>query len=127
MRTRHKKGGKKVAEEMIQASGDITQDDKVWALLSWLPWLGWIPAIIALLIEPQKTRPFIRYNAVQALAASVVMVIAEIVLSVVTVCIGGVILAILWLAFLYPAIQAYQGEWVTIPFITDFCKNQGWI
>ena len=28
---------------------------------------------------------------------------------------------------IYLAIQAYQGEWVTIPFITDFCKNQGWI
>jgi len=22
---------------------------------------------------------------------------------------------------------AYGGQWVTIPFITDFCKNQGWI
>jgi hypothetical protein len=33
----------------------------------------------------------------------------------------------LWLALLYPAIKAYQGEWVQIPWLTDFCKNQGWI
>ena len=38
---------------------------------------------------------------------------------------------ILWIAVLiyqiYLAIKSYQGEWVTVPVITDFCKNQGWI
>ena len=125
----------KVTEEATEAVEEtpvleeeaITADDKLWALLSWLPWVGWILAIIALVLEPQKTRPFIRYNAIQALAANVLMLIAEIILSVVTLGIGGCIMLILWFAFLYPAIKSYQGEWVTIPFITDFCKNQGWI
>jgi uncharacterized membrane protein len=25
------------------------------------------------------------------------------------------------------AVKAYQGEWVTVPFLSDFCKKQGWI
>jgi hypothetical protein len=28
---------------------------------------------------------------------------------------------------IYLAVKAYQGEWVTVPLLTDFCKNQGWI
>jgi hypothetical protein len=24
-------------------------------------------------------------------------------------------------------IQAYQSKWVTVPFLTDFIKKQGWV
>ncbi|MFL7791122.1 MAG: hypothetical protein AB8I69_03200, partial [Anaerolineae bacterium] len=51
-------------EEMVVTEGDITQDDKLWALLSWL---FWPIAIIVLLLEDKKTRPFIKTNAVQSL------------------------------------------------------------
>jgi uncharacterized membrane protein len=37
-------------------------------------------------------------------------------------CIG----ILVWFYQLYCAYQAYQGQTVTIPVITDFCKNQGW-
>ncbi len=109
-------------EEM---AAEVTQDDKLWGLLSWLPWVGWILAIVALLIEPQKERPFVRYHAVQSLAANVVLVVVSIILGVTVVL--SCVAPFVWLALIYPAVKAYQGEWVEIPVVTDFCKNQGWI
>lgn len=119
-----------MAEEMVgtpMGSEEITDDDKLWALLSWLPWVGWMLAIVALLVEPQKERPFIRYNAVQSLAANVILGIVGIILSVVTLGILACIWPLVWLVLLYPAIKSYQGEWVEIPWLTNFCENQGWI
>jgi uncharacterized membrane protein len=109
-------------EEVTQ---EITQDDKLWAMLSWLPWVGWILAIIALLIEPQKDRAFVRYHAIQSLAANVVLTVLSIILGVTVVL--ACIAPFLWLVLIYPAIKAYQGEWFAIPWLTEFCKNQGWI
>ena len=112
-------------EEMAAApvgGEEVTDDDKLWALLSWL---FWPIAIIVLLIEDKKQRPYIKYHAIQALAVGVVGYVISGVLSVIGV---G---CVLWLAVLiyqiYLAVKAYQGVWVTIPVVTDFCKNQGWI
>jgi uncharacterized membrane protein len=103
-------------------SEEITQDDKLWALLSWLLWPV---AVIALLIEDKKQRPFVKYNAVQALAVGVIgYFISAILASVIVGCFTG--LAVL-IYTIYLGIQSYQGQWVTVPFITDFCKKQGWI
>ncbi len=102
--------------------GEVTQDDKLWALLSWLVW---IVALIALLMEDKRSRPFIRYNAVQSLALAVVGWVLSLVLSFVFV---GCVIGAAWLVYaIILAIQSYQGQWVNIPFLTDFCKTQGWI
>jgi uncharacterized membrane protein len=116
-----------MGEEEEQVAQEVTQDDKLWALLSWLPWVGWILAVIALLIEPQKDRPFVRYHAIQSLAANVILGAVGIVLSIVTLGICAFVWPLIWVALLYPGIKAYQGEWVAIPWLTEFCKNQGWI
>jgi uncharacterized membrane protein len=102
--------------------GEVTQDDKLWALLSWLIW---VVALIALLMEDKRSRPFIRYNAVQSLALAVVGWVLSLVLSFIFV---GCVIGVAWLVYvIILAIQSYQGKWVTIPFLTDFCKKQGWI
>jgi uncharacterized protein len=106
-----------------QPSVDITDDDKLWALLSWI--FSPIVPIIVLLLEDKKQRQFIKYNAIQALVVSVVGYVISAVLSAVVVgCFTG--LAVL-VYIIYLAIQSYQGKWVTVPVITDFCVNQGWI
>ncbi len=102
--------------------GEVTQEDKLWALLSWLIW---VVALIALLMEDKKSRPFIRYNAVQALALTVVGFVLSSVLSFIFI--GFVLAVALAIYIIILAIQSYQGNWVTIPFLTDFCKRQGWI
>lgn len=99
-----------------QMNPEITSDDKLWALLSYLfP----IIAIIVLLMEDKKNRPFIKFHAVQAIAATIVLAI----LATITFGCGS----ILFLVLIYWGIKAYQGEYVTIPFVTDFIKKQGWV
>lgn len=94
---------------------EITSDDKLWAALGYL-----IPliALIVLFMEDKKSRPYIKFNAVQSLAATVVLSI----ISTVTCGFG----AVLFLIILYWAYQAYQGQDVRIPFVSDFIRNQGW-
>ena len=112
-----------MAEVNPQPQENLTDDDKLWALLSWI--FAPIVPIIVLLLEDKKARPFIKYNAVQALVLSVVGYVVSSVLSFVVIgCFIG--LAVL-IYIIYLAIQAYQGKWVTVPVITDFCKNQDWI
>ena len=101
---------------------EITSDDKLWAALSY-------PisplAIIALLMEDKKARPFIKYHAVQALALWVVYVVVSIILGITVV--GGICVPFLWLVFLWWAYQAYQGKMFEVPVVTNFIKNQGWV
>ncbi len=94
---------------------DVTADDKLWAMLSYL-----IPivAIVVLFMEDKKSRPYVKFNAVQSLVASVVISI----LTGVTLGCGGV----LGFALFYWAYLAYQGQDIKIPMITDFIHNQGW-
>ena len=94
---------------------DITQDDKLWAMLSYLlP----IIAIVVLFMEDKKARPYVKFSAVQSLVAAVAVSI----IATVTLGCGG----ILGFAFLWWAYQAYQGQDIRIPLITDFVRNQGW-
>jgi uncharacterized membrane protein len=103
---------------------ELTSDDKLWAALSYVfaPLVG----IIALLMEDKKARPYIKFHAVQSIVASIAFVVVAIIISVVTLGFGGLCVPLLWLVFLYWAYQAYQGQNVKIPVLSDFIKNQGW-
>jgi uncharacterized membrane protein len=98
-------------------SADVTQDDKLWSLLSWLLWPV---AVIVLFMEDKKSRPFIKYNAVLALAFTVVMYVVGTITVGCLLVVGGIYAIVL-------AIQAYQGKWVTVPVLSDFVKKQGWV
>ena len=98
-------------------NAEITQDDKLWSLLSWI---FWPVALVMLLIEDKKNRPFLKYNAVQSLSLSVVAWGSSII--GIGFCLGP-------LAFIYSivlGVQSYQGTWVKVPVVTDFVKKQGW-
>ncbi|MFC2054076.1 DUF4870 domain-containing protein [Chloroflexota bacterium] len=100
--------------------GDITSDDKLWAALGYpIP----LVAIIALLLEDKKERPFIRFHAIQSLAFNIVLWVLIVLLSIPTV--GCV--SILWLITLWPAYDSYQGNFTEIPVVTNFIKKQGWV
>ncbi len=111
-----------MVEEQVPNATDITDDDKLWALLSWITGIA---AIIALLMEDKRSRPFIKYNAVMSLVLWVIISVLVAIISAVTCGIG----AISVIAYIYPiylGIKSFQGEWVTVPWATDFVKNQGW-
>ncbi|MBN2386924.1 MAG: hypothetical protein JXB85_07880 [Anaerolineales bacterium] len=95
---------------------ELTQDDKLWALLCWL---FWPVGVIMLLMEDKKTRPFIKYNAVLSLALWVVITIV----GAITV---GCLYAVGLIYAIVLAVQSFQGNWVTVPVLTDFVKKQGW-
>ena len=106
-----------------QVPMDVTDDDKLWSLLSWI--FAPLVPIIVLLLEDKKTRPFIKYNAIQAWVVSVAGYVISSLLSFIVIgCFVGVAVLVY---IIYLAIQSYQGKWVTIPVVTDFCKGQGWI
>ena len=100
---------------------EITSDDRLWAALSWIPVTPLWPifAIVALLMEDKKVRPFIRYNAVLSMITGLILIP----LSIITCGCA----ALIYFVFFYWAYVAYQGETVEIPFVTDFAKNQGWL
>ena len=102
---------------------DITSDDKLWALLSYL--LAPLVSIIMLVLEDKKDRPFIKFHAVQATALGAIEVILSILIgwTVVGLCVP----ALLWFAMVYWGIQAYNGNYVEVLLVTDFIKKQGWI
>ena len=104
-------------------TSDITDDDKLWALLSYI-FTPLIP-IIMVLLEDKKARPFIKYHAIQALVFGAVYVILSTVLSFVFI---GCIIGLAGLGYsIYLGVKAYGGEYVEIPVVTEFCKGQGWI
>jgi uncharacterized membrane protein len=103
---------------------DVTSDDKLWAALSYV--FAPIVGIIVLLMEDKKARSFIKFNAVQSIAASIAFWIASAIITTVSFGIGGLCVPLLWLVFLYWAYQAYQGQMVNIPVVTNFIKGQGW-
>jgi uncharacterized membrane protein len=110
---------------------DITDNDKLMAALSYpIP----LVAIIILLVEDMKNRPFQRWHAIQALAANVVLwvliVVLGCILGAVTVFIGGLCgtaAILLWFVTLYWAYEAYQGKYFEIPWLTNFMKSQNWL
>lgn len=100
---------------------EITSDDKLFAALAYF--FSPIVPILILLMEDKKDRPFIRAHNFQALVAGVVLWILFVPITVVTLGCGSVI----WFVMLYWAYRAFMGEYVQIPVITEFVKNQGWV
>lgn len=101
---------------------EVTSDDKLWAALGY----PIFPiAIIVLLMEEKKNRPFLKYHAIQALALNVVLGVIGIVLSftVILACLAPFI----WLVTLWPAYDSYMGHLTELPVISQFIKNQGWV
>jgi uncharacterized membrane protein len=105
-------------------SADATSDDKLWAALGY-PIV--LIAIIMLFMDDKKSRPFIKYHAVQSIALWVVYIVLGTIITTITFGIGGICFAVAWLVFLYWAYLAYQGQMFKVPVVTDFIKNQGWV
>ncbi len=115
----------------VPPAGDITDNDKLMAALSYpIP----IVAIIILIAQDLRSRPFQKFHAVQALAVNIVLwviiVVLGCILGAITAIIGGVcgmVPALLWFVTLYWAYEAYQGKYFEIPWLTQFLKKQSWL
>jgi len=102
-------------------TGDITSDDKLWSALGYPIALI---AIIVLLMESKRARPFIKFHAVQSLVLNIGLWVIMILLSITVI--GAICAPLVWLVTLWPAIDSYRGNYTQIPVISNFVKNQGW-
>jgi uncharacterized protein len=103
-------------------TSDVTHDDKLWALLSYI--FSPIVPLIALLMEEKKNRPFVKFHAVQALILGLIMDVLYLVLGWVFVglCLGLVLYAYM----IYVGVKAYGGESLKVPVVTDWIKKNNW-
>ncbi|MCS7010495.1 MAG: DUF4870 domain-containing protein [Anaerolineales bacterium] len=101
---------------------EISQDDKLWALLSYI--FSPIIPIIMLLLEEKKSRPFIKFHAVQALIMGIVAIVLYTILGFIIVgfCLGLAVQVYM----IYVGIKAFGGETVTVPVVTDMIKKNNW-
>lgn len=121
-------------------------DDRLIALLSYATQIviPLIMPVIVLLSESSKQRPFQRYHAVQSLALMLVFIGAALATAVGTAilqiipvigwlvallvfCLSPVVYAMGVIALLYYGYQSYQGKRFSIPGLTTFLRDQGWL
>ena len=103
---------------------EVTSDDKIWSALGYpIPLI----AIIMLLMEEKKARPFIKFHAIQSIAFNIAIYVIAFVLSLITIGFGAICVPLFWLVTLWPAFDSYSGKYTEIPVITNFIKKQGWV
>ena len=122
---------------MAQDTSGINDQDKLMAALAYI--IGLIVPLIILLTD-SKNRAYQRYHAIQSLGLSGAIFVGGIVLCIVGVVInvipvlGQVISCLMSFIYLVPlalmlyyAYRAYKGEYFTIPYLTEFMKQQKWL
>lgn len=97
---------------------DVTENERVWAMLCWLQIMGVWPlvSILVLFLDNTRHSAYIRYHAMLSLMLGV----ALIPVTILTCGLG----AVLYLGYFYWAIKAYRGEWVHIPVVSNWVKPQ---
>ena len=113
-----------VGGDRISLNNDITADDKLWSAIGYL-----LPifAIIALMRDDKKERPFIKYHAVQAMALTIVLWLLILIVSAATLLFGSFCAPLIWLVTLWPALDSYKGNYTKIPYVTAFIRKRGWL
>jgi uncharacterized membrane protein len=123
------------APPVMPTGGAPSSNDR---LLAALGYPIWIVALIALLMEGPKDRPFTRYHAVQALGFNVAAFIFYFAVGILSFCVTQVLWilgCLMWmlifvpfLAALYYAYLAYsKAQYFEIPLVTDLMQQQGWL
>ena len=108
-----------MSEEANMNTQAVSDDDRLWGLLSYL--LNPIIPLIILFSEEKKDNPFLRYHAVVSLAIMAITVLASFLL------IGLCLAPFVSIYGIYLGFKAFQGEMLAVPFVTDFATKQGWI
>ena len=103
----------------------VTDADRTMAMWAWMPIVGGLVALYILIAEEQRQHPFRKFHAVNSLLFNIAAGLVITVLSIVLV--GLCLLPVIWAYQGYVAYKAYQGEWTTVPGLTDLARSQGWI
>ena len=106
---------------------DIGDNDRLMAALAYLLWF--LGSAIILLSADMRTRPYLRYHAMQALGLSTVLAVGSFVVLVMAFvfCCIGLLLLIPLAITLYYAYEAYQAKYFKIPVISNVMVSEGWL
>jgi uncharacterized membrane protein len=102
-----------------------------------IAYITWIPAVIFLLIDPYKHKPFVKFHAIQNLGLNVAAIGMYICLFVVSIVLAfipflrflvlliypvcGLALLLVWILCI---VKASQGSAFKLPVISDFASKQ---
>jgi uncharacterized membrane protein len=111
----------------------LEDNDRIMAALAYVLWF--VGSAIILLSKDMKDRPYQRYHALQGLGLSVVVTVYSVV--AVFIALAGTVIGIcccFWVLVvpgpavaIYYAYRAYQGEYFTIPILTNLMITEGWL
>lgn len=103
------------------SGGSMNSDSKLWAALCWVfaPIVG-----IIVLVTDKKNDKFVLFHAYQSIVAAIGLWVLMMVISVVTFGFGFICWPLVWLAFLFFAYKAYQGERFSLPVVGEFAEKQ---
>ena len=90
----------------------LTEQDKRWALLSYL--VPPLTGLMILFIEDKADRPALMYHALLSIALGAV--------GTVLFCIYPLV----WIYCIYLGTRAYQGQKVSVPFLSEWIAQQDW-
>jgi len=117
----------RVPQVVKPEDGGVDDNDRLMAALAYF--LSFIGPAIILLSAGMRTRPYLRYHAVQALGLSTVLAVGSFVLLVMSFvfCCIGLLLLIPLAITLYYTYEAYQAKYFKIPVITNVMVSEGWL
>ena len=117
----------------------LSDNDKLLSGLAYVSQLI-IPAVLPVILlvsEQTKHSAFVRYHAIQslgALVATVVYLLAAVVVYVAASALLPPLVCLLWVLFLVPipiliyyGYKAWRGVKVEIPYLTKFMRDNGWL
>jgi uncharacterized membrane protein len=111
----------KPATGSASGGGAMSSESKLWAALCWVfpPLVG-----IIVLVTDKKNDKFVLFHAYQSIATAIGVWVLGFIVSIVTLGFGFLCFPLIFLAFLYFAYKAYQGEKFMLPVVGDFAEKQ---
>ena len=102
----------------LKLSSLPSEKDRWWAALSYV--FSPILPIILLALFDLDDYPFLKEHIYQSLAVGILFLLSMPIILPSTLCIGS----LFWLIMPYWCLQAYMGQSITIPWVTEWVKNQ---
>ena len=113
--------GQKMEVKSTTPSG-VSDEAKLWSALNYV--FPILMLIVVFLMEDKKKDKFILFHAWQSTLLAVAAWVVSLVVTVVTLGIGGLCMPLVLLVFLYFAYKAYQGEKFVLPVVGEFAEKQ---
>jgi hypothetical protein len=103
-----------------QSISQISQKERWWAALSYV-FSPVLPAVLLYILDLDEY-PFLKEHLYQALVMGILFLLTMPLILPATLCLGG----LFWLIMPFWALQAFNGQSITIPWVTDWIKSRGW-